>query len=175
MHPHSARPALAAPRRPRRSPRGRGQSLAEFGLVLPLMLAFLGLTIDFARVFQAWLTVESATRDAAELAATDGTSQANALTMARKTICLQSQAIPGFQRSGSPAPADLEQCTAPSVSVTFDRSELAPGASAQHPIGTATVETRLPFSPLFAYPFITQDGVWTIVARESFSIVQGRQ
>jgi hypothetical protein len=175
MHLRFPRPAPPTPKRTRRSARGRGQSLAEFGILLPVMLAFLGLTIDFARVFQAWITVESATRDAAELAATDGTSQADALTMARKTICLQAQTIPGFQRSGSPAPADVEQCSAPSVSVTFDRSALSPGASAQHPIGTATVETRLPFSPLFAYPFITQDGVWTIVARESFSIVQGRQ
>ncbi|HEX4898619.1 MAG TPA: TadE/TadG family type IV pilus assembly protein [Candidatus Limnocylindrales bacterium] len=155
--------------------RGRGQSLAEFGLVLPLMLAFLGLTIDFARVFQAWITVESATRDAAELAATDATSSATALTMAQRTICLQAQNIPGFQRSGSPAPADVEQCSAPSISVAFGRSWTAPGASTLHPIGTATVETRLPFSPLFAYPFITQNGVWTIVARESFSIVQGRK
>jgi hypothetical protein len=175
MHRPKALPTPATPKRSRRSSRGRGQSLAEFGLVLPLMLAFLGLTIDFARVFQAWITVESATRDAAELAATDGTSQADALTMARRTICLQAQDIPGFQRSGSPAPADLEQCSAPNVSVTFSRSESAPGASPAHPIGTATVETRLPFSPLFAYPFITQNGVWTIVARESFSIVQGRQ
>jgi Flp pilus assembly protein TadG len=79
MTPHSARLAPTTPKRSRRSSRGRGQSLAEFGLVLPLMLAFLGLTIDFARVFQAWITVESATRDAAELAATDGTSQADAL------------------------------------------------------------------------------------------------
>jgi hypothetical protein len=154
----------------------RGQSLAEFGLLLPLMLAFLGLTIDFARVFQAWIAVESATRDAAELAATSATSSAGALTLAQKTICLQARDIPGFRRSGSPAPADVEQCAAPNVSiVTFSLSTTAPGASSMHPIGTATVETRLPFSPLFAYPFITQNGVWTIVARESFSIVQGRE
>jgi len=138
------------------------------------MLAFLGLTIDFARVFQAWITVESATRDAAELAATQGTSLTDARTLAQKTVCLQSQDIPGFQRGGSPAPADVEQCAAPTVSVVFDLSPAAPGASDEHPIGTATVETRLPFSPLFAYPFITQNGVWTIVARETFSIVQGR-
>jgi len=176
MHLRFRRPELAVPKRSRRSSRGRGQSLAEFGLVLPVMLAFLGLTIDFARVFQAWITVESATRDAAELAATDATSSAAALTMAQKTICLQAQNIPGFQRGSSPAPADVERCSSPNVSVvTFSLSTTAPGASARYPIGTVTVETQLPFSPLFAYPFITQNGVWTIVARESFSIVQGRQ
>lgn len=176
MDRHIAPPAPATLKRSRHSSRGRGQSLAEFGLILPLMLAFLGLTIDFARVFQAWIAVESATRDAAELAATDATSSAAALTMAQKAICLQAQNIPGFQRGSSPAPADVEQCSSPNVSVvTFSLSTTAPGASARYPIGTATVETRLPFSPLFAYPFITQNGVWTIVARESFSIVQGRQ
>jgi len=43
---------LAAP--PRRS-RSRGQSLTEFALLLPLMIGFLGMTLDFARVYQAWM------------------------------------------------------------------------------------------------------------------------
>lgn len=48
-----------------------GQSLVEFALVLPLLL-FLFLAIaDFGRIFVALITVESATRDAAEAVAND--------------------------------------------------------------------------------------------------------
>ena len=154
----------------------RGQSLAEFVLILPLMLGFLGLTVDFARVFQAWLTLESATRDAAEAAATSATDSAGALSIARRTVCLQAQDLPGFTPSGLASPQDVEQCAAPSVTVTsFNLSTSAPGASTRYPIGSATVRSTLPFRPLFAYPVITQDGTWTIVVSTSISIVQGRE
>ena len=89
MFPLSAAPDHQSPATNvtrRRARHSRGQSVAEFALLLPVMLAFLGLTIDFARVFQAWVTLESATRDAAEYAATSGTSSSDALTKAKKTI-----------------------------------------------------------------------------------------
>lgn len=168
-------PQSAAPRR-RRPDRSRGQSLAEFSLLLPVLLAFLGLTIDFARVFQAWITIESATRDAAELAATQATTSGTATTLAQKAVCLQAQNVPGFQRGAGASPADVEQCASPVVTVvSFSLSTTAAGASTLYPIGTATVEVRLPFAPMFPYPFITQNGSWTIVTRETFSIVQGRE
>ena len=149
--------------------------MTEFALLLPVLLGFLGLTIDFARVYQAWITLESATRDAAELAATTAASSATATTMARKTVCLQAQNVPGFTRSALASPSDIEQCTAPVVTVvTFNLSTTAPGASTPYPIGTATVESRLPFSPIVAWPFITQNGTWTIVTRATFSVAQNR-
>jgi Flp pilus assembly protein TadG len=163
---------LAAPRK--RGRRGRGQSMAEFAIILPMLLAFVGLSIDFARVFQAWITIESATRDGAETAATNGTSNGDALTMARKTICLQSQTVPGFQRSSSPSPADVEACVWPNVSVVFTTNPNGVGSSVGHPVGTATVQSTLQFRPLFNYPLITQNGVWTISAQTTFSIAQGR-
>ena len=168
--------SISAAARRHRNRSSRGQSLAEFSLLLPVMLAFLGLTLDFARVFQAWITIESATRDAAELAATSATSSANAQTLAQKTVCLQAQNVPGYRRGTGASPADIEQCATPNVSVVnFSLSTTAAGASSLYPIGTATVQVRLPFSPLFPYPFITQDGTWTIVTQETFSIVQGRE
>ena len=51
--------------------RGRGQSLAEFALILPVMLAIMGMGVDFARLFFAWIDLESATRDAAQYVAND--------------------------------------------------------------------------------------------------------
>jgi hypothetical protein len=56
--------------RPIRSRRWqRGQSMAEFILVLPILFVlFIGIA-DFGRVFQAGVAIEAATRDAAEAAA----------------------------------------------------------------------------------------------------------
>jgi Flp pilus assembly protein TadG len=150
--------------------------VAEFALLLPVMLAFLGLTIDFARVFQAWITLESATRDAAEAAATNSTTSAGALTLAKKTICLQAQNIPGFQRSGLASPNDVEQCSSPSVAVVSWSTSTsgADGASPDYPVATVTIRATAPFNPLFAYPFLTQNGTWTVTSQQSFSVAQGR-
>jgi len=156
--------------------RGRGQSLVEFAIVLPVMLAFLGLALDFSRVFQAWITLESATRDAAELVATDASTAVEAQQLAQRVVCLQAQNVPGFQPSSSPAPTDVERCLAPAVVVvSFDVSSEAPGASTGFPLGTATIESRLLFRPLLIYPFIGPTGTWTVVSRSTFSIIQGRQ
>jgi Flp pilus assembly protein TadG len=170
---HESTPASATRRRARRS---RGQSVAEFALLLPVMLAFLGLTIDFARVFQAWITLDSATRNAAEYAATNGTSSSDALTKAKKTICLQAQNIPGFLRSGLASPNDVEQCTRPTVTVVTWSTSVSPldGASGNNPIATVTIRATVPFSPLFAYPFLTQNGTWTVTSQSTFSVAQGR-
>jgi len=167
-------PTSATRRRARRS---RGQSVTEFALLLPVMLAFLGLTIDFARVFQAWITVTSATRDAAEYAATSGTSSADALTKAKKTVCLQSQNIPGFQRSGLASPNDVNQCASPTVTVVSWSSSTSgtDGASSSYPVVTTTIRATVPFRMLFAYPFVTQNGSWTITSQATFSIAQNRQ
>lgn len=52
-------------------PLERGQSMAEFVLVLPILLVlFIGIA-DFGRVFQAGVAVEAATRNAAEAAANE--------------------------------------------------------------------------------------------------------
>jgi Flp pilus assembly protein TadG len=170
-HPRSTTPSATR----RRARRSRGQSVAEFALLLPVMLAFLGLTVDFARVFQAWITMQSATRDAAEAAATNAPSLASAQTSAQKTVCLQSQNIPGFQRGTGASPADVEQCTSPTVTVvSYNLSETAAGASHTYPVGTVTVRSSLLFRPLFAYPFITQNGNWTIITDATFSVAQHR-
>jgi hypothetical protein len=47
----------------------RGQSLVEFGLVLPLLLVILLGVVDFGRVFTAGIAMEAAARNAAEAAA----------------------------------------------------------------------------------------------------------
>ena len=51
------------------NPSTRGQAMAEFALVLPIMLMMFIVIADFGRIFAAMITLESATRDAAEAAA----------------------------------------------------------------------------------------------------------
>jgi len=55
----------------RTSRTSRGQSLVEFTLILPIMLIILLVVGDFGRLFAAGITVESAARNAAEVAAAE--------------------------------------------------------------------------------------------------------
>jgi Flp pilus assembly protein TadG len=174
MTPHRpSSPNRAAARLlPDRRPRSAGQSLVEFALILPLMLALVGVSLDFARVYQAWITLEGATRDAAEHVATTARTSAEAATEARRVVCLQAQSLPGFEAGGL---GGTTTCSAPSVTVLgFELSTSAAGGSSRNPVGIATVQTSLPFRPLFAWPLITTDGVWTVRSTSSFSIIQGR-
>ncbi len=50
--------------------RRKGQTLAEFALTLPILLLLLFGIIEFARIFQAWVTLQNAARTAARYAIT---------------------------------------------------------------------------------------------------------
>ena len=155
--------------------RSRGQSLAEFALILPIFLTIFGATLDFARLYQAWITLQNATRVGAEYAAGRSTTAATAFVDARREICRQVQTMPGFQRSLLPAPNDVDQCSQPTVTLmAFSRSTTDPGGSAEFPIGSATVRSTLPFRTFFSYPLLTDNGTWTIQVSESYRIAQGR-
>ena len=135
------------------------------------MLTLLGAVLDVARVYQGWITLESATRDGAEYAATNATSTADALSDATGIICTQAAGLPGYVGTpGNPA-----SCTQPAVTiVAFSQSATAPGANATYPIGTVTVRATLPFQTLFPYPLLTHDGAWTLSSTRTYAIVQGR-
>ena len=49
----------------RRRDRSRGQSVVEFALVLPILLLLLAATIDFGRLFYAYVAVENAAKEGA--------------------------------------------------------------------------------------------------------------
>src|SRR5947209_4320826 len=48
---------------------GRGQSLTEFALTFPMTLVLVLFGLDFGRVFLGWVTLTTATREAANYAA----------------------------------------------------------------------------------------------------------
>jgi TadE-like protein len=71
-HRVRARPAQwrpAAARSDRVGPAGRGQALAEFALVIPMLLLILLTVADFGRYFAASISIESMARTSAEIAA----------------------------------------------------------------------------------------------------------
>lgn len=141
-------------------------------IILPFLLAFAGGATDMARAYQAWLTIESAARNAAEYVATTSPDAATALTDARRVVCLESQPAPGFTL-GSP-PNAITNCASPTVTVpSFTISTSQTGASAANPIATAQVRVTLPFNTLFFYPFVPHDG-WTLTSDTTYSVVRGR-
>jgi hypothetical protein len=159
----------------RRSRPTPGQALVELAIVLPLLLAIVGITVDFARVYQASIALNGATRNAAEYVASFCPDNENLRQrclpgpeeVAREMICLETQGMAGVSGSGT-------TCSSPTVTIAhLSTSTTAPGATATHPIGSATVQAILEFRMLFNYPLLTRNGAWTITATESFSVVQG--
>src|SRR5215217_2041237 len=74
--PRTARTALPAAvlRRLHRSRRSLGQSMAEFALTVPLALFMVLFGLDFGRVFLGWVSLNQATREAANFAAMNPTA-----------------------------------------------------------------------------------------------------
>lgn len=146
----------------------RGQSLVELALILPFLLAFAGGATDLARAYQAWLTIDSAVRNAAEYVATYSANATAGATDAKRIVCLESTNVPGFT-PGTVAPVN-ETCTSPAVSlVSFSVVTVAAG----DPMGTAHVSATLPFDTLFPYPFLPEGG-WTLSADATYSVLRGR-
>ncbi len=149
----------------------RGQALVEFAILLPLLAAMAGGAIDFARVYQASMALQSATRNGAEAAASSTATQSAAQAEAQRVVCTEAQRLPGFTAgSGGSVPT----CTAPDVTVTaYSYSTSGTGFSASYPLVSATVHSELDFSLLVPWPFIP-DGSWTLSTEQSFSVVQNR-
>lgn len=157
---------LTAVLRVRRS--SRGQSLVEMALILPFLLAFAGAAMDFARAYQASMTLESGVRNAAEYVAGNSATSTAALTDARRVVCLEAKVVPGFTPGTGPNPND--NCTSPSVTISgFAVTTVAAGDQ----MGTVHVHASLPFNTLVPYPFLPHDG-WTLQADTTYSVLRNR-
>jgi Flp pilus assembly protein TadG len=146
----------------------RGQSLVELALILPFLLAFAGAATDFARVYQASMTLESGVRNAAEYVATNSLNATAADTDARRVVCLEARVAPGFTPGTGPNPN--ENCTAPVVTISdFSVTTLASGDQ----MGSVHVRATLPFNTVFPYPLLPHGG-WTLQADTTYSVLRGR-
>jgi Flp pilus assembly protein TadG len=156
----------------RRRRSSRGQSMVEMALILPFLLAFVGGATDFARAFQASITLESAARNAAEYVAGNSADSTAAQTDATRVVCLESTGVPGYTPGTGPQPD--ETCTNPTATITgFAVSTTDLGASTRNPIGTVTVTASAPFDTLIPYPFLPNGG-WTLSGNATYSVVRGR-
>lgn len=145
-------------RNPRRS--ALGQSIAEFAILLPLVLAIFGAAVDFARLYNAWIDLESAARDAAEYAATNSRTTNGALTEAKRVVCTT------FRKPST--------CTDPAVTVTFTSSTTASGASTKNPLATVVVTATMTFRTLYPYPYFTNGGAKVLSSTRTYAILQGK-
>ena len=152
---------------PTRRDSGRGQSVVEFALILPLILILLIAIVDFARLYTTMLTVESAAREAADYGSFHwynwqdaATADATAAEMERRA-CVAVSNLPEYSGSGG-------TCFGPSF---FDYALAAPPGPgidcSQKPVPTAnpcrltvtlTYDFRL-LSPLRVELFGTTLGV----------------
>ncbi len=149
----------------------RGQALAEFALILPILVALTGGAMDFARVYQASITLQGATRNAAEFAASKTTTMSQADTEARRVVCAEAQTIPGFTAGSG---GSITACADPTVTVTsFSLSTTAPGASSTYPLGSATVQSQIGFRTVIPWPWLP-GGTWTLSTTQSYSVIQNR-
>lgn len=160
--------------------RARGQSLVEFAVILPILLGLVGMTIDVARLYQAWTNLESATRDAAQYLATSATDP---LAVDHTTQGTDSdgkaayilQVATGSSFARSTTQGTLGSCSQPRLTTTYVESTApSAGGSVAYPVATAKVMTCMPFRTLFGYPFVTIDGYWTLSSEREVKSIVGR-
>lgn len=165
-------------RRPRT--RHRGQSLVEFAVVLPVLLAIVGVLIDAARLYEVWTKLESASRDAAQYLATSSTDPtAPDYTWPGEDADSKAAFIlttaTGYDVERSLSADEFATCDAPLVTTTYwQDSATANGGTVSNPVGTATVTACIPFRTLFAYPFLTTEGAIFLRTERTMSVIVGR-
>lgn len=158
----------------------RGQSLVEFAVVLPVLFALVGVVIDASRLYLAWSSLESATRDAAQYLAT---SSSDPLAVDRTWPGTDADAkaeyiverTTGHAFAISTTGGTLTDCTAGQVTTVYStNTRWQDGGSVANPLSTAKVMTCLPFKTLFSYPFLTTDGAWLLSSEREMTVIIGR-
>jgi Flp pilus assembly protein TadG len=157
--------------------------------VLPVLLALLGAGVDFARLFFAWIDLESATRDAAQYVATDpalGTTGgyfdstdstnycssypcSSAPSTDAKTI-LDAATGKTFTKSSSQTDCSTAKVWA---SLASPDTSLANGGTTSNPVANAHVTACFPFRMFVSYPWL-QNSTWIVRTDRTVSSIVGR-
>jgi Flp pilus assembly protein TadG len=134
----------------RQGRRERGQALVEFGLVSIVFFMFIFGIMDGARLFQSWMTVQHASREAARYAITGLASCQGA---ANRTDCIEwkaKDATTGLTRGG-PGATDTD------VAVTFKAWDYSTwsGSGTANATGKQCdqIEVTVTYNHKFATPF----------------------
>jgi Flp pilus assembly protein TadG len=122
------------------------------------MLGLVGVTLDFARVFQSWMKLQAVTRDTAEFLAVTGAADPTAEARARICTAMTGSATcPVFGAAAAP-------------SATYGTREVL-GAT----LHAATVTAQWPFETLFLYPVVgglTGSDAWILTTQVTFEVIR---
>lgn len=137
----------------RRRRRGRGQSLVEFALVLPVLLLILLVALDFGRAFFAWVGITNATRAGAAYAASNpdagwGTAPNPSIAAAYRSQ-ITTDLLPTNCTLPSPIPLPSLSGTSLGSSVTVT---LTCTYNTITPLVSAIVGSNVPISATTVYP-----------------------
>lgn len=170
------RKAVTVAIRGRRAPQ-RGQALAEFALIVPLMLLLAVALGDFGRLFNAAIAVESAAREAADYGAMLGKMKWPALdapydlnaTDMRARACTAASTLSDYV--GDPPGTANMTCTNPAFAFDIERLPVSKDCSAQtefqdpciiHVTMTYDFHMFLDFPPLPAVFHMTRESRFAI-------------
>lgn len=170
IHPNGARHAQSVSTHDRvlrakgRSASERGQALAEFALLIPLMLLLVVALADFGRFFASAIGVESAAREAADYGAmqgklkwdlTNSTQMAENMRDMQTRACTAASTLSGYV--GDPPGTANMTCSNPSFAYNLERPPTSGNCSTQaefddpcivHVTMTYAFRTFLDFPPL---------------------------
>ncbi len=175
----------------RTTARPSGQALAEFALVVPILLVLLFGVADFGRLYTSVIAVESAAREAADLGAFDPSNWNAALspTNPSQTVVRMEQAacnsaalshLEGYAEP--PGTVNHATCTNPSMTCTLEQPGHSPvdcasytggsggcGDTATNPPCVVHVALTYEFDTLVSVPFIPSMLTFTRDARYAVS------
>ncbi len=125
-----------------------GAAAAEMAIIATVLLVLLTVSLDFARLFFAYLTVTSCARDGAVVGAlnsqnmTDNTSGDSAMTTAALKDVQSWNPVPTATAKGGVADSDGNMCVTVTVSWTFSTLIKYPGWSQNWTL-SRTVQMRV--------------------------------
>jgi Flp pilus assembly protein TadG len=127
--------ATVVPPCERRRRKSRGQSLAEFAILLPVLILILAAAADFGRAFTAYIAISSAAREGASYAMAS-TAQANDADAVRAAALADAPTIWGSAPvvSDPAITKDAQNYDMVSVTVTYTFSSIIPIPGIPNPI-----------------------------------------
>jgi len=141
----------------RRRRRQRGQSVTEFALVLPILLALMLAVIDFARLFNTMISVEAAAREAADYSTlypwqwdSSGSPSNTSKTVADMHVrsCAAVKHLPEYQ-----GPDDA--CTNPTFSYVVDPTPAGVNANQCHTVPRLSTPCNVTVTLTYTFQLLT--------------------
>ncbi len=118
---------------------GRGQSMVETALVLPIIILLLMAIIDFGLLFNHYIVLSNATREAARKAAVGATDVDILTVVENMTVTLDDEHLTA---TVSPVKALRTHGVQVTVAISYDHHMLTPVIGAMFPNGFATLESK---------------------------------